>query len=139
MRDDFRIRLRSKTMAAFLERFFELEVVLDDAIVHDRDLPAAIRMRMGVLLGRFPCVAQRVCAIPTMLAFGFSANRSSRADTFPTERITFSFPSRSVPPGAVISSILQTPKSLKQEFLRRSLSEIPDDAAHRKNAYEFIS
>ena len=52
----------SKTCPLAVSSALQLAEVLDDAVVHDRDL--AVHVRMRVALGRRPCVAQRVCSMP---------------------------------------------------------------------------
>ena len=34
------------------ELFFQLDIILDDSVVHDDDFAGAIAMRMGIFLGR---------------------------------------------------------------------------------------
>ncbi len=50
MHDRFRVRIGLELVAALRELGLELAIVLDDAVVHDRDLRR--HMRMGVALGR---------------------------------------------------------------------------------------
>jgi len=48
MRQDFRVRLGFKLMALGRELFFQIDVLLDNAIVNDHDLFLATRMRVGI-------------------------------------------------------------------------------------------
>ncbi len=48
MRDDFRVGLGDEGMALELELGLQIQVVLDDPVVHDDDLAGAVSMRMGV-------------------------------------------------------------------------------------------
>ena len=50
--DDFGIGLGDELVALFFEFVLELDVILDDAVMHDDHLAGAIAMRMGVFLGR---------------------------------------------------------------------------------------
>ena len=52
MGDNFRIRLRLEDMALLDELFFQAEIVLDDAVVHDDKVARAIRMRMRIAVRR---------------------------------------------------------------------------------------
>src|SRR4029077_10047313 len=52
MRDDFGVGLGDKLVAFALELLFQLEIILDDAVVDDYDLAAAIAVRVCVFLGR---------------------------------------------------------------------------------------
>ena len=51
MRDDFGIGFRNEFVTFALKLFLELEIVFNDAIVHDDDLSGAIAMRMRIFLG----------------------------------------------------------------------------------------
>ena len=52
MRDDFGIGLGDELVAELLQLALQVEVVLDDAVVHDDDLAAAVLVGMRVLFGR---------------------------------------------------------------------------------------
>ena len=52
VRDDFGIRFGDECVAELLQLVLQVEVVLDDAVVHDDDLAGAVLVRMGVLFGR---------------------------------------------------------------------------------------
>ena len=52
VRDDLRVGLGLELVALRLQLFLQLEVVLDDAVVHDDDAARAVAVRMRVLLGR---------------------------------------------------------------------------------------
>ena len=49
--DDLGVGLRDEAVTLRGEARLQLEVVLDDAVVDDDDLPAAVLVRVGVLLG----------------------------------------------------------------------------------------
>ena len=51
MRDDFRVGFGDELVPFQLELMLELQIILDDAVVHDHDVAGAIAMRMRVLLG----------------------------------------------------------------------------------------
>ena len=76
MRDDFRIGFGDELVAFGFEFLLQLEIIFDDAVVHDDDLAGAIAMRMGVFFGgaavRGPArVADAVDAVDRRLADGF--------------------------------------------------------------------
>ena len=52
VRDDFGIRFGDEFVAELLQLVLQVEVVLDDAVVHDDDLAGAVLVRMGVLFSR---------------------------------------------------------------------------------------
>ena len=52
VRNDFRVRLGLERMAFLDELFFERQIVLDDAVMHDDEIARAVRMRMRVDIRR---------------------------------------------------------------------------------------
>jgi hypothetical protein len=52
MRDDFRVRFSDEPVALALELLLQIQVVLDDPVVHHDELSRAVAVGMGVLLGR---------------------------------------------------------------------------------------
>src|SRR5258708_38827514 len=48
MRDDLSIGLGDEFVAFALQLFFEFQIIFDDAVVNDDDLPGAVAMRMRV-------------------------------------------------------------------------------------------
>ena len=52
VRDDFGVGLGDELVALPLQLVLQVEVILDDAVVDDDDLPGAVAMRVGVLFGR---------------------------------------------------------------------------------------
>src|ERR1700722_20108748 len=54
MGDDFSVGLGLE-LVPFCDQFvFQLDVILDDAVMHDNNFTRAVAMRMGVFLGRAP-------------------------------------------------------------------------------------
>src|SRR6185436_19375259 len=49
--DYFRVGFRNKVMILFSESFFELQVILDDSVVHHDDAAGAVTMRVGIFFG----------------------------------------------------------------------------------------
>ena len=73
VRDDLRVGFCLEDVPLLLELVFQLEVVLDDAVVNDDDSARAVTMRVCVLLGgtavRGPsCVADTVNAFCRVVA-----------------------------------------------------------------------
>ena len=54
VRDDFGIRLGDELVAFLFQFVLQLDVVFDDAVVHDDDLARAVAVRMGVFFGGAP-------------------------------------------------------------------------------------
>ena len=73
--DDLGVRLGDELVAFLFQFVLQLDVVFDDAVVHDDDLALAVAMRVGVFFGgpavRGPArVAEAVDAVDGMLADG---------------------------------------------------------------------
>ena len=66
------VGLRLEPVALGQEALLDLEVVLDDPVVDDHQRAAAVGVRVGVLLGGRPWVAQRVWPMPSAPASGRS-------------------------------------------------------------------
>ena len=73
MGDDFGVGLGRELDALLLQLFAQLAEILDDAVVHDRDLVGRVRMRVHLV--RRPCVAQRVWPMPLWPASGSFISR----------------------------------------------------------------
>ena len=92
VRDDLGVGVGREPHAFCFERLAQRDVVLDDAVVHDRDVARRVRVRVGSL-GR-PCVAQRVWPMPVVPGKGRFASASSRCASLPTARtISMALPS----------------------------------------------
>src|ERR1700730_7845460 len=52
VRDDFGVGFRDELVSLALQLLFELQIVFDNAVVHDNDLAGAVAMRVRVLFGR---------------------------------------------------------------------------------------
>jgi len=90
VREHLGVRLGVEDVALRLQLGLQLEVVLDDAVVHHRD--AFVRVRVRVLVRRRPCVAQRVWPMPTLPSIGVTCSRASRFFSLPVARTTCSLP-----------------------------------------------
>ena len=75
VREHLGVGLRHERVPGLLEHRAQRAVVLDDAVVHDGDRARAVVC--GCALHSFggPCVAQRVCAMPTLPWTGFALDR----------------------------------------------------------------
>ena len=73
--DDFCIRFGYEFVALGHELALELEVVFDDAVMHDDDAAGAVAMRMGIFLGGTAVggpagMANAIAAAASILAMG---------------------------------------------------------------------
>ncbi len=87
----------TKRVPFFLELPLQIEVVLDDAVVHHDDVAGAVAMRVRVLLGRTAvrrpsCMADAVLA--AVQSSGFVLRASSRRESLPALRRSSIVPSR---------------------------------------------
>ena len=134
VRDDLRVSLRDEAVPLAFELALELEVVLDDAVVHDDD--AAVQSRCGCAfssVGR-PCVAQRVWPMPKSPSMGSRASTSSRFESLPALRRICSCPSRTTrDAGRVVAAVLEAMQSIHQDRQDRFVADVADDAAHALN------
>ena len=67
VRDDLGVGLGDEAVAFLLQLPLQIEVVLDDAVVHDDDLARAVAVRVRVLLGR-PAVRRPARVADAVLA-----------------------------------------------------------------------
>ena len=60
MRHDFRVGLGDEAVTFPLEMSLQIEIVLDDPVVHHDDLPCAVAVRVRIFFSR-PAVSPIVC------------------------------------------------------------------------------
>jgi len=94
VRDHLAVGLGDELVAGALQFLANLLVVLDDAVVDDGDL-ATREVRVRVVVTGAPCVAQRVCEMPSSPARPDLFNCASRSATRSVLRERVSAPSAS--------------------------------------------
>ena len=95
VRDDLGVRLGDEPVALALQLALQLQVVLDDPVVHDHDPPRAIAVRMSVLLGRPPMRGPAGVAEPVVARHRLGPDRPPRdRESLPALRRTSIAPSR---------------------------------------------
>ncbi len=67
VRDDLGVGLGDELVPFLLQLLLQVQVVLDDAVVHDHDPAGAVAMRMGILFGR-PAVRRPARVADAVLA-----------------------------------------------------------------------
>ena len=131
VRDDLGVGLGRELVTLRLQFPLQVEVVLDDAVVHDDNAAGAVAMRMGVLLGgtavcRPARMADSVEAVERLFADGaFQVGQLPRR---PSQRNAVSTDQRDA--GGVVTAILHTPQAVQKDGYDRLRPDVSDDAAH---------
>ena len=114
-----------------LQLVLQVEVVLDDAVVHDDDLAGAVLVRMGVLFGR-PAVRGPARVADAVDAFErLRVDRLLEVDELARASAALDLPvADDGDARRVVTAIFKPPQSVDEDghdFLR---AEISDDSAH---------
>ncbi len=133
--DDLGVGLGGEAMTLGLEARLQLQVVLDDAVVDHHDLPLAVLVGVGVLLGG-PAVGgparvtEAVGAVEGLRPQGvlevleLARGPPAEEHSVPDDRH----------PGRVVAPILQAPQPLHDHGHRVPRPHVPDDSAHAAGA-----
>ena len=140
MRDHFRVGLGFEAVAFALELPFELEIVLDDAVVHDHEVAAAVAVRVGVFLSR-PAVGRPAGVADTVVAVHrMGANDVLEPVEFARAPAHVDFAAaHQGDPGRVVASILEPSQAVDQHRHRRFVTEVANDAAHGEPYLDGVS
>ena len=121
VRDDLGVGLGDEAVALLLELPLQVEVVLDDAVVHDDDLSGAVAVGVRVLLGR-PAVRRPARVADAVLA----VERIDGEDFFEPRQLAGAAPQldRAVADdrdaGRVVAAILEPPQPVDEDGERPS-------------------
>ena len=131
MSDDLGIRFRDEPMALPLKLALQIEVVLDDAVVHDHDLPAAVAVRVRILFCRTTvrgpsCMADTVVAgnrlgIDRVRKTRQLAGRPAQLDA----AVVYHGNAR-----RIVTAVLEAPEPLDEHGNDRLGPDVTNDAAH---------
>src|SRR5262249_35087436 len=134
VRDDFSVGFGDEAMALALQLRFQIEVVLDDAVVNDDDLAGAVAMGMRILFGR-PAVCRPACVADTVVAAnGIGADRLFEIGQFPGASPQIHRPvANHCDAGGVVAAIFQSPQPVNQDRDDFFRSDVADDPAHALN------
>jgi hypothetical protein len=133
LRHDLGIRIGYELYALFLERFLYFEIVLDYAVVDQRDAPVLADVRMGVYIGglavRRP--ARMAYAHPALDVL--SAFRQLIEHLEPALRLRHlqSAVRRNADAGGVVAAVLEPGQALQQNGRGLFLANIAYDTTHR--------
>src|ERR1044071_9811757 len=129
MSDDLGVGLGAEMSAAFGQLLLELEIVFDDAVVHDDDVAGA--MRMGVALRR-PAVGG-----PARVADAHRAgHRRAAQHRFQIAELAFAAADRHLAvaenrdAGGVVAAVFELAQAFQYKRRCFPLPDISDDAAH---------
>ncbi len=129
MRDHFGIGLAGEFGALLLEHDAQVAKILDDAVVHDRDVFG--RMRMRVAFGRLAVGGPAGVADP-----GMAAERFGLQPLFQILELALGAAARQViafqrgDAGGIVTAIFQAFERIDQQLRDRAASENADNAAH---------
>ena len=129
--DDLGVGLRREAVALGLELSLQREVVLDDAVVHDDDAPAAVAVGMRVLLGR-PAVrrparvAEAVVAVDRIVLEGLDEAVQLAGAAAQLDRVA----ADQGHAGRVVAAVLQPPEPFEEDRHDGSPADVADDSAH---------
>ena len=133
VRDDLGVGLGDERVPFLLELLLQVEVVLDDAVVHDDDAAGAVAMRVGVLLGR--AAVRRPARVADAVV---PVQRVVGDDLFELRELPGASPQldRAVADhghaGRVVAAILEPPKPVDENREHLLLPDVSDDSAHNR-------
>ena len=124
----------------FDKLLFDIEVVLDDAVVGDGDSVIAAEMRMSVCFrGRSVCRPARMPdaeATGQRIRFFVDLGRQGIDATSRLDDTQFALDGMGRDPGAVIAAVFESPQTLQQEFKRLLAADVANNSAHRCRSQE---
>ena len=131
MRDDLGVGFGLELVSLRLELVLQLEIVLDDAVVHDDDAAGAVAVRVRVLFGR-PAVGgpARVAdavepvdrfVVDGVLEVDELARRAAQLDALRADQRDA---------GGVVAAVFHAPQPVDQHRDDRLRADVSDDSAH---------
>ena len=129
--DDLGVGFRDELVALPLQLVLEVEIVLDDAVVHDDDLPGAVAVGVRVLFSR-PAV-RRPARVPDAVV---ARNRVQRDDVLKPRQLAGASPQldgavvHDRHPGRVVAAIVQSPQPIDQNRHHFLGPNVSNDPAH---------
>ena len=132
MRDGLGVGLGAQDVPVGREVLSQLDVVLDDAVVHDRDLAGAVDVRVGVLLARL--AVRRPARVADAHATGDrrGVERLLEVDQFADAARDGQL--SGVDDGdarRVVAAVLEPCKPAEQHVSRAAGADVSDDSTHR--------
>jgi hypothetical protein len=132
VRDCLGVGLGAQDVPVGREVLAQLDVVLDDAVVHDRDLAGAVDVRVGVLLARL--AVRRPPGVPNAHA---ASDRSGVERLLEVDQLSDTARDGELPgvddgdARRVIAAVLEPCKPAEQHVSRAAGADVSDDSTHR--------
>ena len=136
MGEDFGIGFGRKFIIAVAhELIFQRLVILDDAVVDERQFSARVEMRMSVLVGRFPVrgpagVTDAVGSGRWLLGHELAERRDPAGAFARLDAIAI----HDGDARGIVTAIFQTAQPIEQDGSRLRTPDVTDDAAHDPRA-----
>jgi hypothetical protein len=131
MRDDLGVGVRHELVAFGREHALELQVVLDDPVVHDDDPPRTIAVRVRVLRRRAPVRGPARVADPVLALQGIANEHLLELRQLagaPADVHRAVLHHRDA--GGVVPAVFEPPKPFDEHGQKRFGANVADDAAH---------
>src|SRR6185369_4330563 len=131
MADDLRVGLGLEFMAGGREALLELQIILDDAVVHDDELLRAIGVRMGVLFRWAAVRGPAAVAEPDLAVHG--RRRQQVGQLADLADAAAQLQPAAVQDGdarRVVAPVFEALEALEQDRRNLLAADVPDDAAH---------
>ena len=132
MGQDLGVRAGPEFMAGIEQFLFEPVVILDDAVVDDRNPAGLVEVRMGIDVGRRAVSGPARVANAEIPATGSDFSRRARPSSIlPILLADEQFATvQDSDAGAVVAAIFQPPQTLEEDGRDRFLTDVSNDAAH---------
>src|SRR5438132_982943 len=133
MRQNFSVGIRAKVGITVLDQLLlERLVILDHAIVNERDLAAGIEMRMRVFVVYFAVRSPTRVADADVTRGGFASDqfgkRRDASGAFARFKLIVAI--NDGDSGGVVAAVFESTQSLEQDRRGLSAPDITDDSAH---------
>ncbi len=131
VRHDFRVGLGDEAVTFLLELSLQIEIVLDDPVVHDDDLPCAVAVRVRIFFSR-PAVCRPACVANSVLAL----ERVDGQHLFEPGELSGAAPqlNRAIAdnshPRRVVAAVLEPPQPIDQDGKHLLVADVANNAAH---------
>src|SRR5213594_1875726 len=135
MGEDFGVRLGTKLVSLLNQPLLDAVKVLNHAVMHDRDPPALVEVRMGVLVRRRAMRGPAGVADAEWTGGGLRLEHPAEAFVdFPFLLARLEFGTvQHAHPGAVVTAVFEPAQSLEQDGGRLLFADVAYNAAHKSS------
>ena len=130
MHQDLGVGLGAEDVTLLRELLSEGDVVLDDAVVHQRDTPVHAAEGVGIPAGRFPACGPAGVSYPGVSVY--ERNRVPQQGDLPLLFVDDDFMIDDSHSHGVIASVLQFDQGVQYDVAGYALTGISHDAAHQR-------